>query len=71
MADWCGAETSFPRELAEMSLAHTVGNAVERAYRRDDFLEKRRELLQAWERYCLGTQADNVVQLPARKTATG
>lgn len=52
--DWAGEETDFPREVAEWSLAHQVGNATERAYRRSDALEKRRELMAAWERYCTG-----------------
>jgi len=46
--DWCGEETSFPREIAEAALAHKIGNEVERAYRRGDALEKRRKLMQAW-----------------------
>jgi integrase len=45
--DWAGEQTSFPREIAEQALAHTVGE-VERAYRRGDALEKRRALMQAW-----------------------
>jgi integrase len=52
--DWCGSETHFPREIAEEALAHSVGNAVERAYRRTDALEKRRLLMESWERYCAG-----------------
>jgi integrase len=39
--DWCGNETSFPRSLAEASLAHVVGNQTELAYRRSDALERR------------------------------
>jgi hypothetical protein len=31
-----------------MALAHTVGSAVERAYRRSDVLDRRRVLMQAW-----------------------
>jgi integrase len=46
--DWAGEETQFPREVAEAALAHTVGDATERAYRRGDALEKRRALMQAW-----------------------
>jgi integrase len=46
--DWCGEVTEFPREVAEQALAHTVGSEVERAYRRGDALEKRRELMKAW-----------------------
>ncbi len=50
--DWAAEETSFPREIAEMCLAHTVGTQVERAYRRSDLLDKRRQLLVAWAAYC-------------------
>jgi integrase len=50
--DWAGECTSFPRDLAEMALAHTVGDATERAYRRSDLFEKRRELMDAWGAWC-------------------
>jgi integrase len=50
--DWCGEVSSFPREIAEAALAHTVGDETERAYRRGDALEKRRGLMAAWEMYC-------------------
>lgn len=50
--DWVGEATEFPRELAEQSLAHLVGDATERAYRRGDALERRRDLMQAWADYC-------------------
>jgi integrase len=46
--DWAGERTHFPREVAEAALAHLVGDAVERAYRRGDALEKRRKLMDAW-----------------------
>ncbi|PDQ19665.1 integrase [Mesorhizobium sanjuanii] len=46
--DWAAEETSFPREIAEMALAHTIANKVEAAYRRGDLLEKRREMMQSW-----------------------
>lgn len=55
--DWCGEVSSFPRELAEAALAHTVGDQTERAYRRGDALEKRRKLMGAWSRYCGGDGA--------------
>ncbi len=51
---WVSEETEFPREIAEEALAHTVGNAVERAYRRGDALEKRRALMDAWAAFCSG-----------------
>lgn len=46
--DWAGERTSFPRDVAEMALAHVVGDATERAYRRGDALQKRRRLMDAW-----------------------
>jgi integrase len=50
--DWAAERTTFPGEVAEMALAHTIGNAVENAYRRGDLFEKRRKLMQAWSDYC-------------------
>jgi integrase len=50
--DFVGERTEFPREVAEAALAHTVGNATERAYRRGDALEKRRELMKVWADFC-------------------
>lgn len=45
---WAQDHTEFPRELAEIALSHTVGDAVERAYARSDMVERRRALMQAW-----------------------
>lgn len=50
--DWAGEVSSFPRDVAEMALAHAVGDMTEQAYRRGDALEKRRKLMDAWARYC-------------------
>lgn len=50
--DWCEEETSFPHNVAEMALAHTIGNKVEAAYRRGDLLAKRTLLMQQWAKYC-------------------
>lgn len=52
--DWAAEETDHPREIAEAALAHAVGDAVERAYRRGDALEKRRALMSDWTTYCAG-----------------
>lgn len=46
--DWASERTNFPRELAEMSLAHTIESKVEAAYRRGDLLVKRMQMMQAW-----------------------
>ena len=50
--DWCSEQTAYPREVAEMALAHTIGNQVEASYRRGDLFEKRRKLMNDWSRYC-------------------
>jgi len=34
--------------MAEIALAHKVGNTVEAAYRRGDMIEKRREMMAEW-----------------------
>jgi integrase len=46
--NWGRERTDFRPELLELALAHTVGNAVERAYARDDGLEQRRTIMVAW-----------------------
>ena len=51
--DWAAERTSFPREVAEQALAHTLSDKVEAAYRRSDLFDKRRRLLEAWARFCV------------------
>jgi integrase len=46
--DWASEESNHSNETAEMALAHAIKNKSERAYRRMDQLEKRRELMQDW-----------------------
>jgi integrase len=50
--DWAAERTNYPREVAEMALAHAIPDAVERAYRRSDLFEKRQQLMEAWAKYC-------------------
>lgn len=50
--DWVAEETSYPGEVAEAALAHAIPNKVEAAYRRTDFLEKRRSLMREWAVFC-------------------
>jgi integrase len=52
--DWAGDETHFERDIAEMALAHKVGDEVEQAYRRGTALKKRRQLMEAWAGYVEG-----------------
>lgn len=50
--DWAAEATNYPRDMAEMALAHTVGDKVEAAYRRGDMLEKRRNMMDDWAKHC-------------------
>ena len=66
--DWSGEVSSFPRDVAEMALAHVIENKVEAAYRRGDLFEKRRKMMQAWADWCgQGVIERRVV--PIRQTA--
>lgn len=49
--DWAAENTSFENIVVEQALAHTIGDAVEAAYRRGDLLERRRQLMEAWADY--------------------
>ncbi|MBO6510895.1 MAG: tyrosine-type recombinase/integrase [Roseibium sp.] len=58
--DWASEQANAPRELAEMSLSHRIGSAVEQAYARSDLLEKRRDLLKKWSNF-VSSAGDNEV----------
>lgn len=47
--DWCSRE-GVDEIVSELSLAHKWGTAVTSAYLRDDLLERRRRLLEKWEK---------------------
>ncbi|QIE91186.1 MULTISPECIES: tyrosine-type recombinase/integrase [Pseudomonas] len=51
---WAAEDTSVPREVCEMALAHRVAGKVEAAYNRSDFLEKRRSLMDMWHSFLSG-----------------
>ena len=65
--DWCGDVADVDREIAEMALAHRVGNTTEAAYRHRTAVQKRRVLMQRWADYIDGPpgDADNVVSIRA------
>lgn len=56
--DLAADQTNFPREVAEMALAQKVGDKVEAAHRRGDLYNKRRQLMEAWERFCATPKAE-------------
>lgn len=51
LRDWIREQTEFPAELGELTLAHSVGSLIMRAYARGDALDKRRELMAVWGRF--------------------
>ncbi|KAA8608535.1 integrase [Salipiger aestuarii] len=63
--DWVAERTHFPGDMAEVALAHKVGNAVEASYRRGDMVEKRRAMMAAWADHLTGkkTGRGKVVRL--------
>jgi integrase len=50
--DWAAESTAYPNHVVEQALAHTIGNAVEAAYRRGDLFEKRLHLMNDWAAFC-------------------
>jgi integrase len=65
--DWAAERTSFPNHVVEQALAHTIGSAVERAYRRGDLLHKRSQLMNAWAKFCT-TPAEVSDVIPLRRS---
>lgn len=60
------AERGYPRDMAEIALAHFIGSEVERAYQRSDMLERRRAMMDDWSCFLRGdTLVDNIVRLGA------
>jgi integrase len=65
--DWAAERTNYPREAAEMALAHAIGDKVEAAYRRGDLFEKRRVMMEDWAGFLARVERPaQVVALPAR-----
>lgn len=64
--DWASERTNYSREVCEMALAHTIGNAVEAAYRRGDLFEKRTALMRDWAAFC-GTEPPEAGNLPIKE----
>lgn len=68
--DWAAEQTNYPHEVAEMALAHTVGDKVEAAYRRGDLFDKRKRIMADWAKYCARIEkavGGNVITLAKSK----
>jgi integrase len=62
-SDWAHERSAHSNHVIELSLAHVVGSGVERAYRRGDLFEKRRQLMAGWDRFL-------TTPIPASATVT-
>ena len=56
--DWASVNTTASFETLELALAHSIGDATVKAYARADLIEKRRSLMETWERYLYRVGAD-------------
>lgn len=67
--DWCAESTNYPSHVAEMALAHTIGDKVEAAYRRGDLFNKRASLMQDWANFCdrVSSSDSTVTPIAARR----
>jgi len=65
---WTQEQTEMAREVAEMALAHGVGDKTEQAYARSDLFEKRRKLM---EILCLTVYILSCAFLVISSQATG
>jgi integrase len=68
-ADWAHERSGAENMIIELCMAHTVGSAVERAYRRTDLMEKRRRLMNQWGEFCMSGEpasGDNIVAMRGR-----
>jgi integrase len=68
LRDWAAERTNFPAEVAEMALAHVLSDKVEAAYRRGDPFEKRRQLVDAWAKFCATPPRDRPRDPDARRS---
>jgi integrase len=70
---WAEEQTNFSNHAIELSLAHSIGEKTEKAYRRTDLFNKRRQLMEQWGKFCTSDAAprkaarDNVVNIGAAR----
>lgn len=65
--DWCREKTNFPREIAELALAHANKDKTEAAYARGPAIERRRRLMEAWSEYCMSDTTVGATVVPLRR----
>jgi integrase len=61
LRDWAAERTTISREVAEMALAHVIGDKVEAAYRRGELMKKRAAMMEQWARFITTQKSAKVV----------
>ena len=64
--DWASERTNYPRDVAEMALAHVIENKVEAAYRRGDLFERRKMMMQEWGNFVGVSASEKIVPIGRR-----
>lgn len=67
--DWAAEATNYPGDMAEMALAHAIGDKVEAAYRRGDMLKKRFRMMNEWAKFCATVRGEDGKVMPFRGAA--
>ncbi|WP_405237537.1 tyrosine-type recombinase/integrase [Lentisalinibacter orientalis] len=67
--DWAAEQTAYPAEVAEMALAHIVGDKTQQAYLRAKLLPKRQRMMRDWCRHC--AKAVTAAVVPLRQGSKG
>lgn len=68
--DWASERTAYPSHVAEMALAHAIGNKVEAAYRRGDLFEKRRLMMDDWMKFLAKAETrGGVIDLQSKRAS--
>jgi integrase len=69
-SDWAHERTNYSNHAIEMSLAHAIGTAVERAYRRTDLFDQRRRLMEQWAMFCTTAPVETGTVITLREQAS-
>ncbi|MGR3524843.1 MAG: tyrosine-type recombinase/integrase [Paracoccaceae bacterium] len=65
--DWVAERTTYPGDMAEVALAHSISNSVEASYRRGDMIEKRRRMMRDWSDFVTGEKSPDAQVIEMNK----
>jgi integrase len=68
LRDWISEQTATPHAVAEMCLAHKIGDSTVQAYAWSDLLEQRRPVMQLWAKFLEGLGGEVVPFRTSDKT---